>query len=850
MNANEANSALKLSGKGADSRAQQAPLSQEHTHCTTVWKKEEFRLTFKKLGDYDIYLSSDASDEETGLKENIDKVVENPTSPEVTRNSSGCYSRPKKRSRTVRFKKNSNSGNDFIAKMKNMAVVTQERWAAFQARTNRLKETEKAVETNFSNVVLLNRDRLEGEEPLYLEQELVKKLKPHQVQGVLFLWHSIVDDGRAGCLLADSMGLGKTLQAIVFMYLFQKRFPGSKALIVAPNGVHFSWEKEFQKLPNCTYLYTIDSLSKKCLAIISRWHECGGILLVNYEKFVSLCRRGFYLSSSKSPSRNHPASWILDCDLCVLDEGHKLRSFDSQTSRAFYLLSTLKRIVLTGYPLQNNLAEYWSMMNFCCPGFLGSFAHFRELYVSPIRRGQREKSSKAEIAYAKRRCWYLHEVLKPLIIRRNENVLAASIPPKYEYTLFVPLTGLQRHLYLETLKGMNFLSGKQRMSHFLAIYILCLVCSIPGVLRTYLEQKYNDWDESQMRNPEDWFDAPDFLPLKKTLGATTNKEYLQTLYSVLSFPVNELVSLPLENFERDPFQSFKLLVLLELVSHSLEMNEKMIIFTRSIPLLENIVNFLNCYISSSRDSVHIDSFHGRTPVYRRKQLIDQFNLPDSPLKVLVLSTGTGGEGISLVAASRVVIFDCSWNPSHDMQAACRAYRYGQAKPVYVYRLVTKNTVEEKMYCLGRNKTELSRWVVENDTREEIVIPELSWRHLNQTRDLVSYVQYPFVADPAILKEDTLMNALAKSQVGNSYPFLMGFFNKKKKMEEIDCYGMGPEYYMIHSICRCESRKLDEVCLDSLEERTLARKEFTNDLKKILHRFKIVQNVGESSSSGL
>ncbi|EME28072.1 DNA repair and recombination protein RAD26 [Galdieria sulphuraria] len=421
--------------------------------------------------------------------------------------------------------------------------------------------------------------------------------------------------------------------------------------------------------------------------------------------------------------------------------------------------------------------------------------------------------------------------------------VAATIPPKYEYTLFVPLTGLQRHLYLQTLKGMNFLSGQKRMSHFLAIYILCLICSIPGVLRTYLEHKYNDCDEGQIRNSEDWFDAPDFLPLKKTLEATTSKEYLQTLYSVLSFPLNELASLSLDSFETDPFQSFKLLVLLELVSHSLELNEKIIIFTRSIPLLESIVNFLNLYISSNRDSIGIDSFDGRTPIFRRRHLIEQFNEPDSPLKVLVLSTGTGGEGISLAAASRVIIFDCSWNPSHDMQAACRAYRYGQTKPVFVYRLVTKNTVEEKMYSLGRNKTELSRWVVENDTREEIVIPELSWRYLNQTRDLVSYVQYPSVTDREILEEDSIMNILAKSQVGSSYPFLMGFFNKRKKSEEIDSYGIGPEHYMIHSICRCEGRKSDELCLDSQEERILARKEFANDFNKILHRRKMVQKAG-------
>lgn len=133
-------------------------------------------------------------------------------------------------------------------------------------------------------------------------------------------------------------------------------------------------------------------------------------------------------------------------------------------------------------------------------------------------------------------------------------------------------------------------------------------------------------------------------------------------------------------------------------------------------------------------------------------------------------------------------------------------------------------------------------MVENDTSEEIVIPELSWRYLNQTHNLVSYVRYPSVMDPLILKEDCVLNALVKCRVESSCPFSRSFFDSEKKKKEMECYGVGLDYYMVHSICRCESRKVDEVSLDSVEEKTLARKELKADLKKILHRSKIVENM--------
>ena len=73
----------------------------------------------------------------------------------------------------------------------------------------------------------------------------------------------------------------------------------------------------------------------------------------------------------------------------------------------------------------------------------------------------------------------------------------------------------------------------------------------------------------------------------------------------------------------------------------------------------------------------------------RKEAVDSFNSLTSPCKLFLISPRTGGQGLNLVGASRVVIFDISWNPTIDIQAIYRAFRLGQQKPVYIYRLVVK-----------------------------------------------------------------------------------------------------------------------------------------------------------------
>jgi transcriptional regulator ATRX len=168
------------------------------------------------------------------------------------------------------------------------------------------------------------------------------------------------------------------------------------------------------------------------------------------------------------------------------------------------------------------------------------------------------------------------------------------------------------------------------------------------------------------------------------------------------------------------------MVLAGLLHKAHECDDKVLVFSQRLPSLDLIEKFLHqwsmypytfepdpktkmkwlpmidyCRIDGSVDS--------RT----RRELVTSFNDPDNyRLRLFLISTKAGGIGVNLTAANRVVIFDASWNPSDDIQAMWRVYRFGQDKPCYIYRLLAQGTMEEKIYMRQVAKQSLARRVVD------------------------------------------------------------------------------------------------------------------------------------------
>lgn len=191
------------------------------------------------------------------------------------------------------------------------------------------------------------------------------------------------------------------------------------------------------------------------MAVLKRWHNCGlpggrkaGVLMIGYEAFRTLIFRKDRLNTKASENASIRKT-IYDCLLCpgpdlvVCDEGHIIKNPKSATNKAVTQISTPKRIVLTGTPIQNNLKEYYCMVNFIKPCYLGTENEFNNLYANPIKEGQHNDSLPQAIKFMKQRSYILNKTLASFVQRKEQGVLKDDLPKKFEYVIGVPLTEVQ-----------------------------------------------------------------------------------------------------------------------------------------------------------------------------------------------------------------------------------------------------------------------------------------------------------------------------------------------------------------------------------------------------------------------
>jgi len=301
-----------------------------------------------------------------------------------------------------------------------------------------------------------------------------KVVKPHQAVGVKFLWKHVGE--HKGCVLADYMGLGKTLQTISLIHTFLVNYHDILApsrpttvLVVAPSSVLHNWRREMfkwmdpktsegaeaLKLINVKVMDSSSASSASArTTLLKTWIKEGGVMIIGYELYRSLTQSitpGAEKSKASSSASSRHTARLLTSEpgpsLVVVDEGHRLRHSKSQIVKAMSLIRSRARVVLTGYPLQNHLEEYWCMVNFARPNALGSAEQFKHRFKVPIENGQAADADENDAVLARMRTFILFEKLKPIILRRDSQHLAKELPPKYEWVLRCRLTDLQRQLY-------------------------------------------------------------------------------------------------------------------------------------------------------------------------------------------------------------------------------------------------------------------------------------------------------------------------------------------------------------------------------------------------------------------
>ncbi|KAK5887906.1 hypothetical protein CesoFtcFv8_016464 [Champsocephalus esox] len=617
--------------------------------------------------------------------------------------------------------------------------------------------------------LILDQDK-ENKNPLVqVHRNLVTSLKPHQVDGVQFIWDSCCESVKkansspgSGCILAHCMGLGKTLQTVAFLHtvLLSENLRFRTALVVCPLNTILNWVSEFSKWQKnlgqdklkVTELTTVKHPPER-IRVLQRWMREGGVMIMGYEMYRNLS----LTKKADEESRKEIKSLLVDPgpDFVVCDEGHILRNETSNISKSMNAIKTRRRVVLTGTPLQNNLNEYHCMVNFIKKNLLGSLGEFRNRFINPIQNGQCADSTARDVRIMKKRAHVLHAMLAGCVQRRDYSELTQFLPPKHEYVLAVRLSPHQYRLYryyLDNITAMgssrNRVNVKVGANLFKDFQVLSRIWTHPWCLqlnyiskrkKEYLLNKNTNKSAEQRRNEER---AVAESALRAIKGPAGNSEAGPTAgvagvsttapaLEALGGPTQDDVwfkGMVTEEDAKIMELSGKMVLLFEILRMAEDLGDKVLVFSQSLISLGLIEDFLkNSHNARNSSAFKAGSWIKNTDYYRldgsttalsRKKWADKFNNDINDRgRLFLISTRAGSLGINLVAANRVIIFDASWNPSYDIQSIYRVYRFGQLKQVFVYRFLAQGTMEEKIYDRQVTKQSLSYRVVDQQQIE-------------------------------------------------------------------------------------------------------------------------------------
>lgn len=600
-----------------------------------------------------------------------------------------------------------------------------------QSRREVLRKRLAEAPLNGENAeLIINESKLENEGLIFVHSTIGHRIKEHQIEGIRFMWSQIVskvaDEELQGCLLAHTMGLGKTMQAITLLVAITEaansddptiscqipeHLRTSKTLVLCPPGLLDNWMDELlmwvpdDLLPKIGDFRKVDASMEPAerLTEIDAWYETGGILLMGYQGFldiVSPARKVKEDSDCNSPDNNvgvAKARMQLNDgpNVVIADEAHKLKNASSKISMSAKKFRTHSRIALTGSPLSNNVVEYHSMIDWVAPNYLGPIVEFRARYVEPIQTGLYYNSTKAERRMALKKLEVLGRNIAPKVHRCGSDVLKDDLPPKTEFIIQVPLAPLQDELYrlyvrmnLDaplTLEQVTNRGTVRQTTLWSWLSMLSLLCNHPACFRRSLEM--SDIEAKKLAKDADVELEPLPPKLKERLAAE-----VQTIMP--NYKENQ-------NAIED---SYKMVLLCQILDAAREAKDKVLVFSQSIPA----INFMERMFKLHKRK--FTTLTGKTRINTRQEAVKDFNTGDK--EVFLISTTAGGVGLNLHGANRVIIMDAKWNPSHEDQAVGRAYRLGQKKHVFVYRMIVGGTFEEKLQNQTVFKTQLASQVVD------------------------------------------------------------------------------------------------------------------------------------------
>ena len=478
-----------------------------------------------------------------------------------------------------------------------------------------------------------------------IPQPLQKVLRPYQVNGVL--WLRWIERGSFGGILADEMGLGKTLQTLAWLSMERVRpeSRGLPALVVCPTSLVQNWEHEAACFTPWLKTLVISGADR-------------------HELFGEIPKHDLVITSYALLRRDMEAYGQHAFSVCVLDEAQNIKNRDTRNAQTVKQVAAHIRLAITGTPIENSLADLWSIFDFLMPGYLAEYEDFRAAYEIPISLRTSDAAQPADIRDGERCLARLRDKIRPFLLRRLKTAVARDLPAKIVQVSWTAMSPDQMEVY----RGLRDRIGEQ-ISNAVAAQGLerSRMLILTGLLR--LRQAACHLALLGEHNPK-----PDAA---------------------------------------EP--SGKLAQLLELLEDAASEGHRILVFSQFVEMLHLIRDALDarkcpyCYLDGSSTD--------------RLETVHRFNA-DPSIPVFLISLKAGGTGLNLTGADEVVLFDPWWNPAIEQQAIDRAHRIGQKRTVHALKLITPGTVEEKVLEMQRRKSAIIDATISASDAQTVA--SLSW----------------------------------------------------------------------------------------------------------------------------
>ncbi|XP_066430133.1 SWI/SNF-related matrix-associated actin-dependent regulator of chromatin subfamily A containing DEAD/H box 1 isoform X2 [Eleutherodactylus coqui] len=517
-------------------------------------------------------------------------------------------------------------------------------------------------------------------------------LKPYQKIGLN--WLALLHKHKVNGILADEMGLGKTIQAIAFLaHLYMNGDPGPHVVVV-PASTLDNWVREFNIwCPDLNILLYYGSQEERRHL---RYDILNKVIVFNVIVTTYNC--------AISGAEDRGLFRRLKLNYAVFDEGHMLKNMSSIRYQHLMTLNAKNRLLLTGTPVQNNLLELMSLLNFVMPHmFSSSTSEIRRMFSS------KSKSTDEQSTFEKERIAHAKKIMKPFILKRVKNEVLKQLPPKQDHVHFCQLSKKQQQLYDDLMiKLKRSIEGPEKNSELCNVMMhLRKMANHPLLHRQYYTaEKLRSMSKLMLKEPTHCEANPDLIFEDMEVMTDFELHRLCSEFSSLSqYKLEKEVLLDSGKFE----------VLDQLLSDSKKKGARVVLFSQFTMMLDILEVFLSHH---QHRYIRLD---GKTQISERIHLIDQFN-SDMDIFIFLLSTKAGGLGINLTSANVVILHDIDCNPYNDKQAEDRCHRVGQTKEVTVNRLIGKGTIEESMLKISQQKLRLEQDMTTSNTGDEGTIP--------------------------------------------------------------------------------------------------------------------------------